>query len=59
MSRSLLVVVTIFTQLISHDGFFVVFLASKTCSAKTEDCNLAEVDAAHPKLFMLDGVEVK
>ncbi|XP_027058667.1 transmembrane prolyl 4-hydroxylase-like [Pocillopora damicornis] len=58
MSRSLLVVVTIFTQLISHDGFFVVSLASKTCSAKTEDCNLAEVDAAHPNLFMLDGVEV-
>lgn len=58
MLRSLLFVLTIFSQIIFRDDFFVVSLTSETCSAKNQDCNMAEVDGAHPKLFMLDGIKV-
>ena len=59
MLRSLLFVLTIFSQIIFRDDFFVVSLTSETCSAKNQDCNMAEVDGVHPKLFMLDGIKVK
>lgn len=58
MLRSLLVVLALFTELISRNDFFVVSLRSETCSAKNQDCNMAEVEE-HPKLFMLEGVRVR
>jgi len=53
----LLVVFSLFIELVFCGFFFVVSLDPETCSARDQDCN-AEVKE-HPKLVRLDGVQVR
>ena len=53
----LLVVLSLFAELIFCEFFLVASLDPGSCSARDQDCN-AEVKE-HPKLVRLDGVQVR